>query len=255
MSTEDGLYLSRARLRHDAPTATLRELLSASEHARTAAAHQLIWTLFADAVDRERDFLWREAEPGTFFLLSARRPIDRRGLFHVDEPKPFAPALAQGDRLDFVLRANATVARKSSVGAGPEERMRGKRNDVVMDALYTVARGERAHMRQKLLPGLAAEWLRRQGETHGFDLAERAIVEDWEIGAQEAVGQPALTVDGYRVLRVSRGRGARPMQIGMLDLEGTLVVREPATFVTALRHGLGRAKAFGCGLMLVRRSR
>jgi CRISPR system Cascade subunit CasE len=60
---------------------------------------------------------------------------------------------------------------------------------------------------------------------------------------------------GYRVMRLERGRGkARDIELGVLDLEGTLEVCDPQAFVAALGHGFGRGKAFGCGLMLIRRA-
>jgi CRISPR system Cascade subunit CasE len=43
------------------------------------------------------------------------------------------------------------------------------------------------------------------------------------------------------------------IRIGVLDLEGVLVVSDPARFCHCLAQGFGRAKAFGCGLMLIRR--
>ncbi|MFC7557472.1 type I-E CRISPR-associated protein Cas6/Cse3/CasE [Pseudoroseomonas wenyumeiae] len=40
----------------------------------------------------------------------------------------------------------------------------------------------------------------------------------------------------------------------MLDLTGILVVRDVALFLPALAAGFGRARAFGYGLMLIRRA-
>ena len=62
-------------------------------------------------------------------------------------------------------------------------------------------------------------------------------------------------VRGYRVLTIDRGRRARPLRAGVLDLEGLLEIRDPERFLAALAQGFGRAKAFGCGLMLIRRVR
>lgn len=260
------MYLSRARLRRDVPAAALRRLLVADDAApRTAAAHQLVWTLFADAPDRRRDFLWREAEPGMFYLLSSRLPEDHHGLFAVDPPKPFAPALAAGDRLAFVLRANATVARQAEGKARARDgRVRGGRCDVVMDALRG-ADDDRAGARRTVLDGAAHAWLRRQGERHGFALdplptsASAVAVHsfDDDEGGDELTGGGAagrFRVAGYRVLRVDRGGRAARLQLGVLDVEGVLTVRDPAAFIAALGTGFGRAKAFGCGLMLVRRA-
>jgi CRISPR system Cascade subunit CasE len=41
----------------------------------------------------------------------------------------------------------------------------------------------------------------------------------------------------------------------VLDFEGVLEVTDPVRFLAALANGFGRARAFGCGLMLIRRAR
>lgn len=258
------LFLSRARLRRDVPAAALRHLLVADDAStRTAATHRLVWTLFADAPDRERDFLWREAEPGLFYLLSRRPPDDHHRLFHLDPAKPFAPTFAEGDRLAFALRANATVARHSEGKPRAKDgRVRGGRCDMVMDALHATASGDRAEPRRAVLDTVAHAWLGRQGERDGFVLdplpapdASGPERED-EDGCEGdgAARRGGCRVAGYRVLRVDRGTHRARMQIGVLDIEGVLTVRDPTAFVTALGCGFGRAKAFGCGLMLVRRA-
>lgn len=231
--TQLSLHLSRATLRRDVPAAALRALLVPNEHsARAGAGHRLVWTLFADSPDRERDFLWREMEDGSYFFLSARPPEDKHGLFEVAS-RPFAPVLTAGDRLRFSLRANATVARK----VDPTQR-RGKPCDVVMDALYKVPRGERAEARHDAIQVAGVRWLAGQGDRCGFAMSEG-----------EGAG---IRVVAYRTLRVDHaGPTAR---IGVVDLEGEIEVRDPASFVTALGRGFGRAKTFGCGLMLVQRA-
>ena len=45
-----------------------------------------------------------------------------------------------------------------------------------------------------------------------------------------------------------RGR----LRFSTVDLTGELVVTDAARFATTLASGIGRAKAFGCGLLLVR---
>ncbi|WP_308340124.1 type I-E CRISPR-associated protein Cas6/Cse3/CasE [Thiolapillus sp.] len=37
-------------------------------------------------------------------------------------------------------------------------------------------------------------------------------------------------------------------------MQGSLTVTEPDAYLATLKQGLGRAKAFGCGLMLIRRA-
>jgi len=242
------LFLTRARLRRDAPAAAIRELLvPRGESDRVAAGHRVVWTLFGDAPDRTRDFLWREAEPGLYYFLSERAPEDRHGLFEIETPKPFAPVLATGDRLSFSLRANATVAR----GGGPGKR--GKPCDVVMDALYRVPKGERAEARTEAVDAAGRAWLEKQGAKSGFAIPLRPRAAEAE-GEDDGEGSPgcAVSVMGYRTLRL--GRAGAPARLGILDIEGVLEVCDPAAFVASIARGFGRAKAFGCGLMLIRRA-
>lgn len=226
------LWLSRARLRQDAPIDALTRLLvSERAGARSGAAHKLVWALFADSEDRRRDFLWREAEPGLFYLLSRRRPEDRHDIFKLDEPKVFSPVLSTGDRLAFSLRANATVAR----GGGPGKR--GKPCDVVMDALYALPAGARADQRSHAVESAGLAWLSRQAVKAGFRF-------------HPSSGD--ARVMAYQALRIGHRDGG--MKIGVLDFEGMLEVTDPGIFVAAVASGFGRAKGFGCGLMLVRRA-
>lgn len=232
-----GYHLSRARLRRDAPAAALAPvLLPDSMNERASVGHRLIWTLFGDNADRRRDFLWREegalaVRPGgtSFLILSARPPEDRHALFDL-ETKPFEPVLAKGDRLAFTLRANPVVTRKDESG-------RARRHDVVMDRLRPLMPGTRAASRADAMWRGGRDWLTAQGARYGFEILQPDQV--W--------------ADGYDQLRLERRGGHRPITISVLDLKGTLRVVEPGSFVQALLSGFGKAKAFGCGLMLIRR--
>ena len=227
-------YLSRARLKSDITVKTLSPLLlGAGVGSGTAPqpGHHLMWSLFGDGTGRTRDFLWRELAHGTFFILSARPPDDRHGLFDVAPPKIFEPDLVDGDRLGFSLRANPVVRRRDP------SRDRSVKHDVVMDALRDIEEGGRAAHRLAAIQERGFSWLKRQGDNAGF-----------------AVTQTATRVDGYEQHRFAR-KGGPPMSFSTLDFDGVLTVTAPSVFLSAIVGGFGAAKAYGCGLMLIRRRR
>jgi CRISPR system Cascade subunit CasE len=43
------------------------------------------------------------------------------------------------------------------------------------------------------------------------------------------------------------------LRLSVIEFNGMLIVREPKTFLAKLARGFGRGKAFGLGLMLLRR--
>ncbi|TCP41356.1 type I-E CRISPR-associated protein Cas6/Cse3/CasE [Rhodovulum marinum] len=221
------LYLSRIRLSRSPSAQALSGLLMPTEAGpRRSAHHGLLWAAFADGPNRRRDFLWREERDGTFLTLSERPPL-AMDLFEPHEVKEFAPVLAPGQMLDFVLRANATRTKRD-----------GKRRvDVVMDALHAIPQGARAAARMGVAGREGAAWLARQGEAAGFKVV-RAAAGD------------------YSTVALSDHRGPRKgqPQFGILDLEGRIEVTDPDAFLARLARGFGRAKAFGCGLMLIRRA-
>lgn len=232
------LHMSRARLRAsrgEALSAIAPLLIPEDPKKHAGHAHRVLWLLFQDVPDAVRDFLWRDEGNGKYMILSARPPTDPLGLFDLDT-KPFEPSLKTGDRLSFSLRANPVMARKLPQSAGtPAKRERGKRVDVVMDALKPVPRGERAKVRDEIATKAGSEWLAKQGQASGFKLS-----------------RPPL-VDGYAQVPVERRKG-RPAGYSVLNLSGELEVTDPAAFLSRLPKGFGSAKAFGNGLMLIRRA-
>lgn len=237
-------YLTRAELNRNAPEHALKALIDPGDwHDALDAHHRLIWALFpGDGL--ERDFLWRAAGKGRFYILSAREPRPSP-LFHPMQSRPFAPTLAVGDRLGFVLRANATRDRRSAgneaVRPGTLRRpVRNRRVDIVAHAMRqrVVSRGSRIGGDKNIwcretADTAAREWLDAQGKRRGFAIEN-------------------LIVENYRLARLVRPNG-KQASFGVVNLSGVLTVREPESFVGALVSGFGRSKAFGCGLMLVRR--
>lgn len=237
------LYLSRLQLSRSPSARALETLLNPEEHGRRLDAHhRLLWSVFTDGPDRQRDFLWR-AESGGLFLTLSARPPQESDLFERPEVKPFAPALVQGDRLAFMLRANATrTEKKETLSATGKDQKR--HIDLVMDRLHGITgqsnlpegeRSDRPQKRLELAQAAATDWLSGLGARSGFRL----------LGAEVA--------DYSTVALPGNQNSKKKPQFGILDLSGRLEVTDPALFLDRVTQGLGRAKSYGCGLMLLRR--
>ena len=232
------MYFTRAVLNRQAGFGSIVPLLNPDDpNLALDAHHRLIWSLFPDK-QASRDFLWRSDSKGSFYILSRRKPV-QSDIFQPLECKEFAPALTQGDRLAFVLRANAT---KTLRNKSRNNQRRGLRVDLVMDAIYSISGqmvltldqlSDRPVKRMKIADHVAGGWLASIGERVGFNIEQ-------------------FQVDNYSVRKLSRSKGEN-VTIGVLDMMGVILVERPEPFITALIKGFGRAKAFGCGLMLVRR--
>ena len=252
MSDDDTRYFSRLRLKtHTADLAALGRMMSANLYRE----HKLIWKAFDIDPEAKRDFLYRREEAQgdlVYYVVSARAPQPDPDLWAWDI-KEYAPALANGDRLTFSLRANpvsrrreersaadsaAYLAGRKERGARPtDDTRRVKRDDVVMAAKRRLIQelGERWFEqvpRVELENAAGRAWLESRGEAGGFAVEEMAVT---AYERQEFVGS-----------------GGHCAVVGRMDMEGILRVTDADKFRALLIGGLGPAKAFGCGLLLVR---
>ena len=227
------MYLSRIRFTWEGIRSQCRWGVTAN----LFREHQMIWNLFDNAPDQQRDFLYRcedrPSEPPFYYLLSARRPLDGNDNLTV-ETKPFEPRLQQYDRLQFQLRVNAVVTRKAD-----DHGKRRIRRDIIEAAIDEYRKsdpsGESWPPPAVIHHEAATKWLQRQGEKHGFQPGD-------------------CLISNHRFHKVRKPGDTNKRQFTSLDIQGSLVVTEPEAFLTMLQQGLGRSKAFGCGLMLVRRA-
>ncbi len=226
------MYLSRIRFTREGIRRQCRRGVTAD----LFREHQMIWDLFDNTPDQQRDFLYRRedrpGEPPFYYLLSARHPLEGNESLIV-ETKPFEPHLQSGDRLQFQLRVNAVVTRKAD-----DHSKRRIRRDIIEAAIdeYRNADpdGESWPPSSVIHHDAANKWLERQGEKQGFQPGD-------------------CLVSNRQFHKVRKPGDANKRQFTSLDIQGSLVVIEPKAFLTMLQQGLGRSKAFGCGLMLVRR--
>lgn len=239
------MYLSRVKVLAEQPD-KLVEVLQADHY----QLHQLLWKLFPhDSEKKQRDFLFRRDETGglpQFYLLSATQPVPLTGVLAV-ETKIFLPKLQTGDKLAFSLRANPVEQIKQQRSAAEcsahveqrkakqlPEKSTKKRiyHDVVMHLKKSLTEAEKqTHSQADLEQRAGEQWLHGCAEKNGFRVL-------------------AVTAQGYQQHHFKK----RQIKISTLDYDGLLEVIDPDIFIkTALYKGIGRAKAFGCGLLLVKR--
>lgn len=199
--------------------------------------HQWLWRLFPAPEGTPRDFLFCRRDRGEIprlYVVSKRPPLTQSTAWNI-QTRDYAPVLEVGTRLRFDLRANPVVTHAHDGKRG--------RHDVVMQEKKRLLK-ERGLARWQDWqdddkPGLYA--LVR--ETCGAWLHSRASRLGFEVDKQ------SLAVDAYQQHSEKDGR----LSFSTADFSGELTAIDPAAFAVALRNGIGPAKAFGCGLMLVRR--
>ncbi len=230
------MYFSLIRLQRDVSPKEVVALGNGNAY----QMHKLIWNLFSDGPDRRRDFLYRyEAVHGwpTFYTVSEREPNDPGDLWEIHS-KQYTPKISKGEHLAFSLRVNPIRSKRDA-------NHRQQRHDVVMDAktrigFKTLPHQERPHV-AALIQGAGLAWLKDREVAYGF------LVEDQK---------ETLTVraDGYILHRLFKPEATRPITFSTLDFNGILTVTDPDVFTKeSLYKGIGPAKGFGCGLMMVRR--
>jgi CRISPR system Cascade subunit CasE len=230
------MYFSLIRLRRN----VLPKDVVALGNGNAYQLHKLIWNLFSDGPDRRRDFLYRyEAVHGclTFYTVSAREPNDPSDLWEIHS-KQYTPKISKGERLAFSVRVNPVCSKR-------DERRRRQRHDVVMEAKRRIAFKELPHQERPHVATLVQEaglaWLKAREVGLGFHVE----------GNNEA---PMVRADGYVQHKLFRGKGVEAVDFHTLDFNGVLTVTDPDIFIKeCLYKGIGPAKGFGCGLMMVRR--
>ncbi|MEX0548249.1 type I-E CRISPR-associated protein Cas6/Cse3/CasE [Raoultella terrigena] len=234
------MYLSRIQLRF---SNLQPEMLKKWDSARPYASHQWLWQLFPE--QKESQFLFRQEERGGFFMLSTTPPLTQHALFLV-ETKSFSPQLTEGLVLDFQLRANPVITRN------------GKRSDVMMNAKHQAkANGVEQEKWWELQQQAAQGWLEMQGNQHGFRLLqpEPDDFTQWAGTESSEIQTRYACVQAYQQHRFVRKAQDNPIAFSSVDFSGTLIITDALLFERALFSGLGKSKAMGCGMLMVKRRR
>ncbi|WP_263859122.1 type I-E CRISPR-associated protein Cas6/Cse3/CasE [Shewanella algae] len=223
-----------------------------------------------------------------FFILSQTQPKLDSPLFSVVS-KPFAPALVAGTRLAFRLRANPVVTKKGKrhdlvmdeqiafyqriakeLGLTPaaskgallqqlkQAAIRPQLNDWLLSYLsqtryFAAVRGFACESLlmlalQEAVSVRLQHWLTDNPSRQGIMSLVSYPVEDEQ--SDELVEASQFQWQAYQAHPIpEKGKQA---QFRSVDLQGELIVHEPQQFLQLLAQGIGPAKGFGCGLMLIK---
>jgi CRISPR system Cascade subunit CasE len=235
--------------------------------------HQALYRLFDLPAKRERSnestpFLFRteRIEPASavgyahpdlaglpvFYVLSQQMPEDRSGVWQI-EAQQYSPDLCGGDWLAFKLRINPVILAKTE--RSKEEQQAWLKNRQANNFKQKDPTKKRVRHDVVMDAKLKMDWTNLPKENRptlsqvAYDAGSR-----WLLDRAEKLGcefdASTLRVDGHDTWRQRHGK---KIELSTLDFEGILRVAEPECFLKTLLKGIGPAKAFGCGLMLVRR--
>lgn len=201
------------------------------------AEHQWLWRFLPAPPGTPRSFLFRRRDVDGlphFYVVSDREPLAPSPHWQVHS-KPYAPDLVEGDHVAFELRANPVVTTRNAAG-------KQARHDVVMQ--------EKTRLLKERGLACWSDWSTDDRPALP-DLIQRscsAWLQARCLRLGIALDPATLRVEGYEQ---HRGKGGE-LRISTVDFHGHLQVVDAEALRQALFTGVGHAKAFGCGLLLVR---
>nr|NQU93478.1 type I-E CRISPR-associated protein Cas6/Cse3/CasE [Bacteroidota bacterium] len=197
--------------------------------------HQKIWALVSRDKNQKRNFLYRVEYDAYqkikhIYLLAPHQVSSQNDIKVAVSPR-YQPQIETGECLYFKLRANPVIKRK--------ENGKAKEYSIIMDAKHQFKKNGQNYQEQfsldELIYDVGMKWLIRKGEQHGF-----------------SVKQFEVRIDNDREYYV-KPLGKQAFTLRTLDFEGNLKIVDADQFKKALFKGIGSAKSFGCGMMMIKR--
>ena len=242
------------------------------------AVHQLLWQLFPGRpAGTPQPFIFRDMlQPAMttqgitlalphYYLVSDSRPVLPAHLADSWQlqTRDYAPVLQPGQRLQFDVRVNPVM----------DAVVRDDQGDPL------ILKANPAHPDKPVYQTVRADavWTAKQqwARTHGFGRWQ-AVPADRRPAVQDVIHQACLSwfnrrcsqwgiaplagaqlrTDRYlpnQTFRQSHQKQASsPVMLSTVDLLGELEVTDPVRLGESLIKGIGKARSFGCGLLLIR---
>jgi CRISPR system Cascade subunit CasE len=217
------MYLSKVTFKD--PRNAWREL------SHEYSLHQRIWALMSKAEEQKRDFLYRvvTGDLPTIYIQSVQLPHEDDSLFYT-QTKVYDPRLMPDMQLQFTVRVNPIIS------VGHEKDKRSKRHDVVMHKKHSLRlEGQPMPTMDQLVQSAVGEWIQSRQERCGFVLDPLS-----------------LTYSEYTQREFYKRKASKKISLSTVDISGVLKIKDSKSFLETLHTGLGAAKGFGCGLMLIK---
>jgi CRISPR system Cascade subunit CasE len=182
--------------------------------------HRVLWKLFLEDADANRDFLFRvghsDRNHAEVLMQSKKKPERSSVEVKILAWKEFPLTLHAGQRLRFFLTANPIKTINDESGR-------------------TKADGETKKCRVPLIREEDQRvWIERK--------------------FQNAASFETLIIDPVFPLRFRKGKEDRAGKIQPVSFQGILNVKTPEEMTELVQNGIGPAKAFGCGLLSLARA-
>lgn len=201
--------------------------------------HQLLWKLFPNVLKGSSSFLFYRNEvlnnsSGSviFIIVSDIKPVKTAKYWQLTT-KDYAPDLKLGDFFEFRVRVNPTIARKV------EGKKHSVRHDVIMNRKMENKKIGKVVSMDQLIFEEGLNWIQSKALKNGF-----------------SIDPNKLLIHSYmqHLMSPSNNSNTQKIQLSTLRYDGILKVTDPSLFQSLLFKGIGSAKGFGCGLMLIKRS-
>jgi len=199
--------------------------------------HQLLWTLFPNTQKGEVSFLFHRAEAPIsssknklqFIIVSQKEPVKPTHFWDI-QSKTYTPIVELKDCFEFRIKINPTIAKKI------EGKKNSKRHDVVMNRKCENKKINVKEPMNDIVYQEGLKWMDGRSEKNGFKLV--------------SPNQTLIHSYAQHVLQTNN----KLIRLSTLQVEGLLEVTNKESFKKMLFTGLGPAKGFGCGLMLIKRT-
>ncbi len=216
--------------------------IPASDEDHGYAVHALLCGLFGKdrapkpwRLDGRKGVLWAYAPtPLTASASEFADPLYSAAVRWDESAAKELPCLTAGRQIGWDLRACPIVRQGSRHGG--EQHAKASEHDF----LLWQAQRDGVPASSLDAPAVYATWLRERG---------------WPASAGATLDQ--VTVDGWLKPAVSganawRGRGDGRLRLQDVQFSGILTITDPSAFQRLLARGVGRHRAFGFGMMLLR---